>query len=115
MIFIISGAAIDRSKRMLCLQYSLLKQPQLLKFPRAELLECLEVNWGMKWRPLVVALNTLQVVFLKAVRVQALKLQVAAAVHNKIMMCMFINASSVKIRLSNWREKLLNQRERQQN
>ena len=33
----------------------------------------------------------------------------------EIMTCMFVNASSVKIRLSNWREKLLNQRERQQN
>ena len=41
------------------------------------------MNWGMKWRPPIAALNTIQVavVFPKAVRVQAvaLKLQVACS------------------------------------
>ena len=42
-----------------------MKQPQLLKFNRAELyiLECLEVDWGMKWRPCTNSstINTIQV------------------------------------------------------
>ena len=58
----------------------------------AEQPEFPEVNWEMKCPALRAALNTIQVVFLKVVKVQALNLQAIA--HKMMMRCMSVIASN---------------------